>query len=254
MTKLNQIIAVEKGVRAEAVRVKTDLYHALEKKPLFSGLSKTYKPLDEDDGEKLPSESVQVQIKSSDVLKQLTAALTRLFDITATKDLANTRAKADVKLPDGTVIAANVPVTTLMFFEKQLEDLAAFIGRLPQLDPAQQWSYDANRGVYVTPPIETKSTKKLPRNHVLYEATEHHPAQVQIFTEDKIVGYWTKFDFSGAMKADDITDIKIRLDKLRTAVKFAREEANMMDVLDARYGERMLKYLFDLEGGSQVSG
>lgn len=251
MTKLNQIIAIEKGVKNQTTRVETDLYHLLEKKPIFEGLSRRYTPKDEEDGDQLPPERVDVQIKSGDVLKQLTEALTRLIDITATKDLANCSAKADVVV-DGTVIAAQVPVTTLMFFEKELEKLSAFVGRLPKLDPASQWDYDANVGAYVTPPVSTVRTKKIPRNHVMYEATEQHPAQVQMFTEDVIVGTWEKIAFSGAMPADAIAAIATRLDKLRMAVKFAREEANGIDVTDVSYGADILNFLFG--GGTKTSG
>lgn len=252
MTRLNQIIAIEKGVKNQATRVETDLYHSLEKKPLFAGLSRVYTPKDEEDGDRLPPEAVSVQIKSGDVIKQLTTSLTRLIDLTFTKDAANTRAKADVVV-DGSIIAANVPVTTLMFLEKELEKLAAFIGRLPVLDPATTWTYDSNRGVYAAQPVQTVRTKKVPKNHVLAEATKEHPAQVQTFTEDILVGTWEKVDFSGALPADTVAVISSRLDKLRTAVKFAREEANTIEVVDVNYGESILTYLF--EGGTpQVSG
>jgi hypothetical protein len=259
MTKLSQIIAIEKGVKAQTDRTETDLYHELQKSQLFAGLSKSYRPKDEE-GDQLPPESTKVQIKSTDVLKQLTAALTRRIDVTATKDAANTSARADVTVDDE-VIAAAVPVTTLMSFEKEIEKLAAFIGKIPELDPATDWTYDSNRGVFVSVPVEALRTKKVPKNHVLYPHTEQHPAQVQMFTEDIPVGTWTTTKFSGAMKADDITAIKARLEKLRAAVKFAREEANTIDVVDVHYGAGILNFLFNGngshangEGSPQVSG
>lgn len=243
MTKLNQIIAIESGVKNQTTRTETDLYHSLEKKPLFAGLTRKYTAKDEEDGDQLPPESVQVLLKSRDVLAQVTEVVTRLIDVTATKDNANTVARADVVV-DGTVIAAAVPVTTLMFLEKEVEKLTAFVGRLPILDPATQWTYDANRGVHTSAPVSTVRTKKIPRNHVLYEATKEHPAQVQLFTEDVIVGTWEKIEFSGALPADTVAGITARLDKLRTAVKFAREEANGIDVADVHYGAGILNFLF----------
>jgi hypothetical protein len=246
MTKLNQIIAIEKGVKNQFQEVENKAYHDLDKKQLFVGLSKTYQPDDEDatDAERLPSESVLVQIKAKDVLKTLTVALTRAIDVTATKDAANTRARADVKLEDGTVLAAGVPVTTLMALEKECEKLTAFVGRIPTLDPATTWT-QADGGVYKSLPVQTKRTKKVPKAHILYPATTEHPAQVQAFTEDIYVGTWTKIEFSGAMSADEIADIQSRLDKLRTAIKFAREEANNIDVTDIHYGAYLLSYLFE---------
>lgn len=192
-----------------------------------------------------------MQLKAADVIDQLIASLTRLIDVTATKDAANTHANASITV-DGVIVAADVPVTTLMFLEKELEKIAAFIGRLPVLDPAIQWTYDANRGVYVSPPVQTVRTKKVPRNHVLAEATKEHPAQVQIFTEDVLVGTWTKIDFSSALQADELKALEVRLDKLRTAVKFAKEEANGITVTDVNYGSALLGYLFG--GATTVSG
>lgn len=242
MTKLNQILAISKGVKNDADRVVTDLYHALDKKALFDGLSRTYEPLDEN-GDQLPPEFVQPQLKAEHIIGIATDALTRLFDVQVTLDVANTLAKADVVVDD-VVIAANLPVTYLLFLEKQIEHLAAFVKRLPALDPAQQWTYDPARGVYVTPPSGQMKTKKVPRNHVLAEATKEHPAQVQMFHEDINVGTWTKVQFSGGLPADQITAIAKRLEKLRTAVKFAREAANAIEVTDRAVGERVLRYLF----------
>lgn len=251
MTKLNQIIAIEKGVKNQTTRVETDLYHDLEKKPLFAGLSRRYTPRDEEDGDQLPPEQVSVQIKCEDVVAQLMATLARLIDITATKDMANTLARANIVVDD-TTIARDVPVTTLMFLEKEVEKLAAFIGRLPTLDPSVTWRYDPARGVYASDAVQTTRTKKIPRNHVLYEATTEHPAQVQMFNEDVIVGTWQKIDFSGALPVDRLADITARLEKLRVAIKFAREEANDIDVVDVHHGDNILTYLFG--GNSEASG
>lgn len=246
MTKLNQLLAIEKGVRSQATTVETGLYHDLAKPALFAGLTRKYTPLDAEDGDQLPPEQVFVQKKSEDVLSLATQALVRLFDVTATKDSANTSASADVVV-DGVVVAAAVPVTTLLFLEKEIEKLTAFVGRLPILDPTQTWTYDPNRSVFVSAPERKARTKKIPRNHVLYEATKEHPAQVQIFNEDVNVGTWEKIEFSGALPADRVGRIKARLDRLRTAVKFAREEANNTEIADVHYGATILGFLFDEE-------
>ena len=49
--------------------------------------------------------------------------------------------------------------------------------------------------------MQTLRTKKVPRNHVKAEATEKHPAQVEVYYEDVAVGYWTTVKFSGALPA-----------------------------------------------------
>lgn len=239
---LNKLIAIESGVKSGVKRKETDLYHVLQKNALLSGISRTYQPKD-DDGDKLPSETTLVQIKVEKVVKDLATELTRLFDVTLTKEVGNSNAKADVVV-DGKTLLKQVPVTYLLFLEKQLVDINTFVSKLPTLDPASEWSYDSNNDVYVTTAVQTVRTKKVPRNWVKAEATDKHPAQVEIFHEDVIVGTWTKVDFSGAIPATRKAELLSRVDKLITAVKFAREEANSLMVEDQHAGDKVFNYLF----------
>ncbi|WP_371782083.1 DUF7873 family protein [Streptosporangium subroseum] len=241
-TKLNQILAVEKGVKADTQRKVADAYHAIQKLPLLSGLSRTYQPID-DEGESLPPESTRVQVKADDVLRDVGKTLTRLFDVTATKDWTNTVARADVVV-DGRTLLEDVPVTYLLFLEKQLTDIHTMISKLPTLDPSETWTLDASTDSYRTEPVKTTRTKKVLRNHVKAEATEKHPAQVDVYTEDIVVGYWTKVAFSGAMPAAHVRALIERVTKLQDAVKFAREEANVTDVTDRKVGDAIFGYLF----------
>ncbi|GGK96149.1 hypothetical protein Ppa06_64330 [Planomonospora parontospora subsp. parontospora] len=241
MTKLNQILAVEKGVKSDVQRKVTDAYHTIQKTPLLSGISRSYQPID-DEGEQLPPESAKVQVQAEGVLKDVGATLTRLFDVTATKDWANCEARADVRI-DGTVLLADVPVTYLLFLEKQLTDLHTFIAKLPTLDPSETWTLDENTDTWRTEPVKTTRTKKVPRNHVLSEATDKHPAQVQVYNEDVVVGYWTKVSFSGALPQRRVNELLGRVQKLQDAVKYAREEANGIEITDRRIGETVFGYL-----------
>lgn len=242
MTLLNQIIAVEKGVKASSERAFTDAYHAIQRAPQMSGIARTYQPKD-DDGDRLPDESTLVQVKVDEVIDSVKESLTRLFDVTLTKDATNAVATADIVV-DETVILADVPVTYLLFLEKKATDLHTFVSKLPTLDPASRWTYDANAGAYATEPSETTKTNKVFRNHVKAEATDKHPAQVDTYTEDVIVGYWTTTKFSGALPADRKNELLDRIAKFGTAVKFARESANTQTVLDRKAGDAVLGYLF----------
>ena len=84
----------------------------------------------------------------------------------------------------------------------------------------------------------------MPRNHVKAEATEKHPAQVEVYYEDVAVGYWTTVKFSGALPAQRVNELLERVEKLQHAVKFAREEANGTEVTDQRVGDAVFGYLF----------
>ncbi|MDT0344718.1 DUF7873 family protein [Streptomyces litchfieldiae] len=242
MAKLNQIIAVEKGVKSKSQQDLTAVQHGLTKAALLAGISRTYQPKDEE-GEQLSPESTRVQVKAEDVLRDTAKTLSRLFDVTATKDWANCAARADVTV-DGRTLLADVPVAYLLFLEKQLAELGAFLRKLPVLDAAESWSLDPSTDWWKTEPVRTVRTKKVPRNHVKAEATEKHPAQVEVYYEDIPVGYWTTVKFSGALPARRVNELLERIEKVQQAVKFAREEANGMEVTDQRVGEALFGYLF----------
>jgi hypothetical protein len=241
MAKLCQVIAVEKGVKSKAYDEVTRVHHALQKPALVSGLERVYRPRDEE-GEQLPPESTKVQVIAEEVLAHTAATLTRLFDVTAAKEWGNTRASADIVV-DGTTLLARVPVPYLLFLEKQLVDLTTFITKMPVLDPAEDWSADHTSGVWRSASAMTNRTRKVPRNHVKAEATDRHPAQVEVYHEDVTVGTWTTTKFSGAMPRTRVAELLERIHKLHDAVKFAREEANSAEVEDLRIGEAVFAYL-----------
>ena len=103
MAKLNQIIAIEKGIKSRVYSEVTELNKAVQKAELFNGFSKTYQKKD-DDGESLPPENKRVQFTTSDVLRSAQRALTELLDVTARKDYTNCRAMATVKIDDKEII------------------------------------------------------------------------------------------------------------------------------------------------------
>lgn len=242
MTKLNQIVAVEKGEKARVLAEETGLHREVQKTPLLSGISRTYKPKD-DEGDALPSEKTLVQVNAEEVLEKLGKTLTNLFDITLTKEIANTKANADVVV-DGKVILKSAPVTYLLFLEKQLINLRTFVAKLPILDPSESWSKDTNTGAWQTEPSQTVKTKKVPKNWEKSPATDRHPAQVEIFHEDVQVGTWTTVKFSGALPQTRVEELTERVDSLIKAVKFAREEANNTEVDDTKAAKAVFDYLF----------
>jgi len=241
-TKLNQIIAVEKGVKSKAQQELTAAHHDLQKPALLSGIARTYQPKDEE-GEQLPPESTRVQLQAEAVLRSTATVLTRLFDVVATKDWANCQARANVTV-DGHTLLRDVPVSYLLFLEKQLTDLNTFVRKLPVLDAAETWHQDASTDAWKTDPVRTMRTRRVPRNHVKAEATERHPAQVEVYYEDVTIGYWTTVKFSGALPARRVNELLERVEKLQQAVKFAREEANGTEAVDQRVGEAVFDYLF----------
>jgi hypothetical protein len=242
MAKLNQVIAIEKGVKAKSHQELTEAHQQLQKPSILAGISRTYRPKEEE-GEQLPPESTRVQLKADEVIRRTMDTLVELFDITATKEWANCEARADVVV-DGAVIVAQAPVTYLLFLEKQLVDLHTFVKKLPVLDASESWAFDASADCWATEAIQTAKTKKIPRNHVKAEATDKHPAQVEVYYEDVVVGTWRTVKFSGALPAKRVNELLGRVEKLQQAVKYAREEANNNKCDDKKVGRAVLSFLF----------
>ena len=242
MAKLNQIVAVLNGKKNQTQKALTETYKKLQKGSLFEGLSRTYTPADED-GEAQPPEKKNVQFNAKQACNEVRETLTDLFDVTATQDFGNCEAKSDVVV-DGNTVLSGVPVTYLLFLEKQLTNINTFIQTIPVLEPGETWNWDENADCYATDPTHTNRTKKVPRSHILYEATEKHPAQVEMYHEDVIAGQWKTIKFSGALAAQEKNEMTQRVRRLQEAVKFAREEANSMEVEQIKIGNRVFDFVF----------
>lgn len=243
-TAISQIVAVEKTRKSNANKALDEAYKLIQKPDLFNGQARAYTPAQED-GEVFPPESNVVQVKTPELVTHVTEKLASFFDVTAIKDWSNCQAKADIVI-DGeeNPLLRDVPVTYLLFLEKQLTDLHTFITKIPILDPSQVWHFDDNVNTFATNPVVTMKTKKVPRNHVLAEATPEHPAQVQVYNEDVPIGTWNTIKMSGALPARTIAEMQERVDALLEAVKKAREQANQTEIVEVEVGDTVLNYIF----------
>lgn len=244
MTKLHQILAVERDVKQSTNRHITDGYQMLQKPALLQGLARVYRARDEADTELLPPENQRVQVRATEVLKASQSQFERLWDITATKDWANLGATADVKLADGTTLIEGAPVTYLMWLEKQLTDIKTIVSKLPILDATEEWVWSAAQDCYMTETHETHRTKKLPRVLVKAKATDKHPEQVDVFSEDVIVGYWSTTKFSAALPATQVRELLDRVLAVTEAVKTARSTANEVEITQQKVAGPVLTYIF----------
>jgi len=241
-TKLNQILALEADAKRVAQTAMIQASSILGNDAALSGFTRSYEPLAED-GERLDTQRSIVQHSAPDVLDKLQLELVRLFDLTATKDWANTEARADVVVGDE-VLLEKVPTTYLLFLEKQLTELEGFITRLPTLDQAEDWKRSEAQGLWATDPVKTIRAKKTPKVLVKYEPTKEHPAQTEVYYDDIPVGNWTLIKYSGALPVEHALVLLGRVRALKAAVKTAREEANTHPVTDQKVAEKILNHLF----------
>lgn len=243
MTKLHQIIPLEKSIRTQAEKDLTEAHHGLMKEALLTGQYREYQKLAED-GMNLPPERVALQVRAREAIERTFAVMARKFDITATRDWANMHAKADLAI-DGVTLIKDAPATYLLWLENQLENLHTFVTKLPSLPADTEWVWDNDQNCYRNKhEIKTAKTEKVQEPIVLYPATKEHPAQTQLAVRDKVVGYWTTHKYSGALPVPMIQAMKARVEALQRAVKLAREKANGVEVEDQKVGEQILSYIF----------
>ncbi len=243
MPKLNQVNALVTARKGDAEKQITELYKLIQKDQLFVGRERMYRPLDEVNGQKLPPESQRVQQRADDLVRQAREKWTELWNLVLTQDTGNQTAKADIVV-DGAVLMSNVPITTLLFLDKQVNDLETFISKLPTPDPAEEWTHDPNTGLLRGKANESLRTSKEPTVIVKYEATKEHPAQTELFTKDVPVGTWTQIMYSGCIATDKKNGMLARVRKLQDAIKVAKEQANLIEVERQKAGEPLLSYVF----------
>ena len=245
LVKLNQIVAVEKGAKERVHKELTTLYQSMNKVEPMSGISREYRPVS-DDGEKLPPENKYVQVNVMDKLARMRAILTDIFDITLTKDFANTVAVADV-IVDGVVILSQVPATHLLYLEKQLVDVRTVLAALPKLDPAEKWTWDEQQGFFKSDPVQTSRSKKttewvvVPGSGVPEKGVA---PQIKEVSNDVLAGYWTTVKFSATMEPTRIAELVQKTETLLRAVKFAREQANTTEVEQKKEGSAIFDFIF----------
>lgn len=239
--KLNQVLAIEKGIKERVNKVITDIYHAAQKPALFNGFVKRYRPIVEG-AETYPEQRAKVQHSAEADLRAVIAAKVELANVTMQKDKANTEARADISV-DGEVIVADAPATFILWAEKQVEDLRTFVTKLPTLDEGEDWDADANSGLFKSGDITTHRTQKVQEPLVLYPATDKHPAQTQLIVKDILVGFWDEVKVSGALPAPRKAAILERVEKLYRAVKVAREAANLQEAPRQDVGTALYEFV-----------
>jgi hypothetical protein len=239
--KLNQIVAIERDLKKSAYADLSKTHHLVQRQASVLGESGVYTPAAED-GVGLPPESRLLQTRVEQELLGVAERQIPYWDLVATKDQGNTAASATVTLPNGQELK-DLPVPTLLFLEKQLQDLRTFFEKLPVLDPDQTWVWSEAKGAYVTEPINTVRTAKIQKPVVLVPPTKEHPAQSVMVTEDVVVGTWSRVKMSGAITEARRNRLVKSASELITLVKQAREAANLIDVEKRHIGATLFDYL-----------
>ncbi len=228
MAKLHELLAVKDSLRKQAAATMADLSNTFEKKRThFSEKVVTFKSLKEGVEDKVESQlGLQTTVKKE--LVWIGEKIAKAMNIAHQVDEANTSAKADVILEDGTTLLQAVPATTLLELEKRVEEIHVLVSAIPTLDPAQGFQPDSTRGtgIYRARDVEKPRTEKTFEFIIMVPPTDKFPAQVKELNPDKVVGHTVTQEWSSLLTVAEKGDTLDRVENLARAVKKARSRAN----------------------------
>jgi len=246
MGKLHELLSVEGDLSAAAERIIGEAIDTFSnKEDRFSGHHRTLTMLDDArQGENLEEEK-PVDTTVYGKLNHVQNVVGKYYDALYQKETANSNAKADLII-NGQVIANDVPATFLLGMESRLRKMRAVVESIPTLRPGLAWvdASEIGEHVFKAPAKTAFKTEKFTDSRILYEATEHHPAQIDTWSADKNVGRVEVVHRSGMISPAEKSKIIGRVDDVIRAVKKARQRANTIEVEERKIGNDLFTYIF----------
>lgn len=250
MPKLHELLAVERDMKAQAEKCRTDLAETFKKKEHhFTAKITQFKPYGEGEAEKI-EEQLDLQTTVPKELKWVSEFIIKAMDVSYQVAEANTTARADVVLEDDTVLLKDMPTSALLELEKRMEELRLFVAAIPTLDPVKGFRPDPDRGtdVFKARDIVTVRTRKVTKFQSVAKATDKHPEQIKEVVEDTPTGDIVKMEWSGMLTVAVKGDMLNKVEVLARAVKKARARANEVDIpkTGIKIGATLINYVFGL--------
>lgn len=249
---MHELLATYEDQKGQATKTRTDLTSTFSNKShLFRKKVVTFKSNQEGVVAVTESQSdIQTTLKKE--LEWVSGFLAKSMDVGYQIDIGNTQAKADLVVEDSsgkTVLEVkNLPATSLLQLEKHLLQVRELALSIPTLDPAQGFEPDkaSEKGVWKAREVTKNRTKKVKKVLVLAPATDKHPAQVQPYDDDEVVGTLLEQEWSALTTPALKSEVLNRCDTLIQQVKKARSRANSieLDVTGNKIGKQLLDYVF----------
>jgi len=250
MSKLHEVLAVEADKQGIARRL-TDESRTIfkNKHQLFLGATKMLK-MDDAGHESLEESSKENQDLTTTVPARLVYtgnAIAAWLDVVAQKEYTNQNsAKADLVI-DGQVLLTDVPATFLLGLETKLKGIREMYNDIPTLASGTVWLKDENGlpDSYRAETTDIKAkTKKTVMFRILDKATKEHPAQIEKWNEEVVVGKYTTQFRSGMISSSRKMQLLGQIDALIQATKQARQRANNVEVFkNCKVGKTLFDFI-----------
>jgi hypothetical protein len=248
LPKLHELLAVEGNLANQSNKCRGELLGTFDKKRHHFGEKRVTFTANSEGASAVTEEQSDIQTTVAKEIEWLAGIMAKAVDASHQIDMANTQARADVITEEGQTVLRAVPATSLLQLEKSLKDVHDLLNAVPTLDPAKGFQPDQDRGkhIFKARDVHKNRTKKIQRPLELSPATEKHPAQVQLITEDVVVGTILEQEWSSLITPALKSELLDRCDILLRAVKRARARANEieLDVAGNKIGKTLLDFVF----------
>lgn len=235
MAKLHEVLAVMTDLETTARNIRDEAIVTFTKKPThFTGYHKTLKMFDEarKEEEKGAEDHKALVTTVKDKLEYMESSQVKYLDALWQQESTNQKATADLVIGEQ-VILKDAPAVFLLALESRLKAIRAVFAAIPTLDPGVKWELDPSQGdsIYksVNPETSQKQEKQI-RHQVLVPPTEQHPAQIEKWFENVVVGTYSTVKYNGTISPGEKSEYLLRIDALIQATKQARQRANSTSV------------------------
>ena len=248
-TKLHEVLAVEKELENEAKKVTEEAIITFQKKSdHFTSHHKKLELFDQSKSDETQAveEHKEIVTTVEQKLNYVKKSIIRYFDAIGKKEATNQLAKANIILDNGDILIEDVPATLLLGLENRLVRIRDMYSAIPTLQPGINWVEDNDKGKNIFKSEHDQIRNKTERainSKILVNPTKEHPAQIEKWTEDKVVGKFITTFWSGMITPADKSKFLGRIDELIRCIKKARTRANGEEVKKFPIGEKLFNYI-----------
>jgi hypothetical protein len=246
--QLHEVLAVEQDLKNAAKKVIEEGRKSFKEKPhLFTAGQRKLSMFDEDrkNEEEAAFQYSELTSTVNQKIDYIKDFVVKALDATMQKEVTNQNARADIEI-DGDSLVNNVPATMLLTLEKEMIQIRNLYEAIPTLQNGMKWVKDESAGKDIwkmgIPEITNKTEKKL-KYQILVPATKEHPAQVEKWNVDEVVGRYEKTLASGMITSARKAVLLGRIDGLIRAIKKARTRANKEEVKKVSVGKVLFDYI-----------
>jgi hypothetical protein len=243
---LHEILAVVGSLKGAKEKIKTETEITFVKKTThFHGQHRSLRMFDDARQNENTEEHQELTTTVIDKLEYMSEHFIKFWDAKLQKETGNCNAKSDITV-DGIVIAENIPVTFLLEMEYELSTLRDVYSKIPTLPPGIKWKEAPDIGKGVSQDdnlVKDQKTEKTHQSKIMVDPTDHHPAQVKEWTENKAIGEYSTQRWCSMISPSQKSAVLARIDKLARAIKKSRQRANGTEVDTRQVGKEIFSYI-----------